>query len=109
MTKKGESTRKQILRDIESYTSGETPSPLDMMRAARLDHWHTEIRRRGKEFVMVIRGEVSRHPEVPDGTPISTPAVVWRDRKDRFVRTHKRMYVLGDPIGREIPVVGLDT
>ena len=57
---------------------------------------------------MVICGEVHGHPEIADGTSISTPAIMWRDRKDRFVRTATRLYRLGEQIGREIPIDGVD-
>jgi hypothetical protein len=100
MTKQSKETKRKLLQDIES--SGERPSPLAMMRAPKLEHWYIEIRRRGKEFVMVVRGDAYKHPEIEDGTPISTPAIMWRDRKDRFIRTTNRLYVLGQPAGREI-------
>ncbi len=92
---------KALARDIESYTCGEVPNPLDMQRAASLEHWSTEVRRRGAEFVLVVKGDVRQHPEVEYGQPISTSAVVWFDRKSRFIRTVNRMYVLGQPAGEK--------
>ena len=103
MTKKSRAAKLDLARDIESYTCGERPSPLATMRAPKLEQWYTAVRRRGKEFVMVICGEIA------EGMSISTPAIMWRDRKDRFVRTATRLYRLGEQIGREIPIDGVDT
>lgn len=61
------------------------------------------MRRRGKEFVMVVRG-----PEIDDGTSNLTSAVMWFDRKNMFCRTINRLYCLGQPAGREVvPVDGV--
>jgi hypothetical protein len=46
---------------------------------------------------LVVLGEVRMHPEIDDGQQIATSAIMWFDRKRRFVRTKNRMYVLGDP------------
>jgi hypothetical protein len=109
MTKHGQETKRKLMQDVESYTCGEIPSPLDLLRAATLERWQIEIRRRGgEEFVMVMRGEVHKHPEIPDGEHIQTSAVVWFDRKDRFVRTQSRVYALCEPAGVEIPIEGID-
>jgi hypothetical protein len=108
MTKRSKETQRKLQQDIESFTCGEVPNPLEIMRAAKLENWESLVRRRGKEFVMTIRGDVYRHPEIDDGQNIQTPAVVWFDRKDRFVRTGTRLYVLGEQIGREIPIEGID-
>jgi len=95
MTKKSNAARLKIEKDIEAYLSGEVPSPLDMQRAAKLDNWVTSVRRRGKEFVMVLCGDVSRHPQIEDGGNIHTSAVLWLDRHARFCRTVRRVYALG--------------
>jgi hypothetical protein len=108
MTKSSQETKRRLMQDIESYTCGEVPSPLDLLRAAALQNWETAVRRRGKEFVMVVRGEVSRHPEIPDGENVQTSAVTWFDRKNRFCRTTNRIYSFGQPAGREIPIEGVD-
>jgi hypothetical protein len=107
MTKRNQERQRTLMQDIETYTCGEIPSPLDLRRAPTLKHWETAVRRRGKEFVLVIKGEVSGHPEIEDG-PIATSAVIWFDRKARFVRTINRLYALGEPVGREIPIDGVD-
>lgn len=86
-----------LKRDIESYTCGETPSALELHRAPVIEQWSCEVRRVGKEFKMVVKGAVSKHPEYQDGEPIITPALVWFDRDDRFCRTHHRLYALGQP------------
>ena len=99
---------KDLLRDIECYTCGEEPSPLLMLRMPRLENWATAVRRRGKAFVMVVTGDVRGHHGIPDGEPISTSAVVWFDRHRRWVRTHNRVYALGEPEGVEIPIEGID-
>jgi hypothetical protein len=97
MTKKSQENKRKQMQDIESYTCGECPSPLDLLRSPRLDNWVVAVRRRGKEFALIVCGDVSRHPETPDGEIISTPAVAWFDRKARFIRTHNRVYELGKP------------
>ena len=107
MTKRSQATKQQLLRDIEAYTCGEVSSPLDLWRAPTLDHWETTVLRSGREFVLLVKGEVSGHPEIEDG-PIATSAVAWLDRKGRFVRTINRLYALGASVGREIPIDGVD-
>jgi hypothetical protein len=106
MTKKSRAAKLELARDIESFTCGEVPSPLAMMRAPKLEHWQSYVRRRGKEFVLVVSGDVYRHPEIDDGQNIQTPAVAWFDRKDRFIRTHSRLYCLGQPAADK---EGIDT
>jgi hypothetical protein len=108
MTKRSKESQRKLMQDIESYTCGEVPNPLDLQRAARLEQWQTAIRRRGKEFVMVVTGDVYKHPEIPDGEHIQTSVVMWFDRNERFARTTNRVYALGDPVGREIPIDGVD-
>jgi hypothetical protein len=36
MTKRSKETQRKLQQDIESFTCGEVPSPLEMMRAAKL-------------------------------------------------------------------------
>lgn len=103
MTIEGKATWNQLLRDIEAYTCGEVPNDLDLMRAAKLDHWYVYIGKPREEFAMTLRGEVSRHPDIAAGTSISTSEIFWFDRKERFVRTRNRLYALGDPLGRAKP------
>jgi hypothetical protein len=97
MTNRSEAARRKLAADIEAFTCGEVPSPLDMTRAAKLENWVTSVRRRGNEFVCVVVGDVCKHPEFGDGENIQTSAVAWFDRKDRFIRTHNRIYALGEP------------
>lgn len=92
--------RKDMLRDMEAYTCGETPSPLVMMRAAKLDGWTVAVRRRGKEFVLIVSGTVTRHPEHSDGEDVGVP-VAWCDRQLRWIRSYRRVYVLGEPGGED--------
>jgi hypothetical protein len=107
MTQSSQETKRRLMQAIESYTCGEIPSPLDLRRAPTLKHWEMAVGRSGNEFVLVIKGEVSGHPKIEDG-PIATSAVMWFDRKARFVRTINRLYSLGEPVGREIPIDGVD-
>jgi hypothetical protein len=100
MTKKSQEARDHLMRDIEAYTCGEDPSPLEMLRAARLENWEAAVRRRGKEFVLVVSGDVHQHPEIPDGENIQTSAVVWFDRNCRWMRTTNRLYALAERAGR---------
>jgi hypothetical protein len=100
--------RQDFLRDIECYTCGEEPSPLLMLRAPRIELWSTEVRRIGKEFKLVVKGQAKGHPEYIDGDDICTPAIIWFDRKNRFIRTAHRVYGLGEQAGEEIPIEGID-
>jgi hypothetical protein len=109
MADKIEAARRELLRDIESYSCGEIPSAIAMLRAPRLEDWEVAVRRRGKEFVLVVTGMVRGHPENEDGAWITTSAAAWFDRKMRFVRTHSRVYTLGQPAGVEIPIDEIDT
>jgi hypothetical protein len=103
MTKNSDAAKLKLLQDIEAYLCGEVPNPLDIQRAPKLENWVTSVRRRGKEFVMVLCGDVSRHPQIEDGGYIHTSAVMWLDRKARFARTISRVYALGMPAGGDIP------
>jgi hypothetical protein len=100
--------KQDLLRDIEAYTCGLTPSAVSLLRAPTIQNWTTEIRRIGKEFKMVVAGQVIRHPEFLDGEQIYTSAVQWFDRKCRFVRTFNRIYALGEQLGDEISIDGVD-
>jgi hypothetical protein len=97
MTNSSREKSERLERDIESYTSGEVPSPLSLLQAPTLDRWSTAVRQRGKEFVMVLTGDVYKHPEFQDGDNIHTSAVMWFDRENRFARTVSRLYALGRP------------
>ena len=66
------------------------------------------IRRRGKEFVLVVSGSVKGNQECKDGAWITTSGVAWFDRKMRWIRTHNSLYTLGHPWGVEIPIDGID-
>lgn len=100
--------RETLVRDIECYTCGEQPSPLLMLRAPRIENWSTEIRPIGKEFKLVVKGQAKGHPDYDDGEYICTAAVLWFDRKSRFVRTARCVYQLGEQAGEEIPIDGVD-
>jgi hypothetical protein len=52
--------------------------------------------------------EVRGHPEVQDGQRIKTPAVQWWDRHDRCVLCPNRLFVLGEGVGDEISIDGLE-
>lgn len=71
--------RQDLLRDIEAYISGETPSLLVMLRAPKIHGWTVGVSRRGKEFVLIVAGTVTRHPQHPDGESVGVP-VAWFDR-----------------------------
>ncbi|MEH2536503.1 MULTISPECIES: hypothetical protein [unclassified Bradyrhizobium] len=93
--------KEDLLRDIERYTCGEQPSPIEMLRAPKLENWSARIGRRGKEFVLLVYGNVHKHRDHADGDAIKTSAVAWFDRHARWVRTHERLWVLGKQRGDE--------
>ena len=94
--------RAELLRsDIQVYECGQIPSSIEMDEAAKLENWSTAVRRDGDEFLLVVRGDVYGHPEIDDGQNIRTSAIVWFDRKCRFVRTRNRLYQLGKPADKE--------
>jgi hypothetical protein len=93
--------KQDLVRDIECYTCGEYPSPLVLLRAPQLENWSTEVRRRGKESILVVAGNAMRHQEYPEGKYIATGAVAWFDRHARWIRTHSRVWVLGKPADGE--------
>jgi hypothetical protein len=101
-------TIRDLLNDIENYTSGEVPSPLQMLMVPVIEEWSAKVRRIGKEFKLIVRGQVRRHPEFQDGDPIATEAIVWFDRKSRWIRTRHRLYALGEQAGEEIPIEGIE-
>ncbi|MHC2844917.1 hypothetical protein [Bradyrhizobium diazoefficiens] len=94
--------------DLESYTLGEEPSAFEQSRAPVIEQWRTEVRRLGKEFKLVVRGQAKRHPDYDDGEDICTAAIHWFDRKGRFARSMHRLYMLGEPAGDEIPIDGVE-
>ena len=109
MTDLRDAMRRRLAADIESYLCGEIPSPLDMTRAVRVERWYPLIRRRGKEFIMVVVGDVYQHPDNDDGMSVQSPAVQWFDRNERFFRTTGRLYALGRRIGhQDIPDISGD-
>jgi hypothetical protein len=108
MMKKSEAARRKLAADIESYIRGEVPSQLTLLQAPTIEHWEAAVRRRGDDFVMIIRGHVCKHPDIADGEDIHTSPVVWVDRKERFARTINRIYALGESAEREIPLDGID-
>ncbi|MBR0825711.1 hypothetical protein JQ596_09185 [Bradyrhizobium manausense] len=95
----------ELLTDFEC---GEVPSLLETGRASRLEHWQLHVRRRGKEFVLVAEGLIFGHPEFADGTETTTGALVWVDRQLRFCRSFRRLYMLCEHSGNEIPIDGAD-
>ncbi len=100
MTKRSKEKAAVLASDIKVYECGQMPPAGDLEKAPRLERWETAVRRRGQEFVLVVRGDVCGHPEIDDGQNIQTSAIVWFDRKGRFVRTTNRVYVLG-PAGSQ--------
>jgi hypothetical protein len=98
--------RQDLQRDLESYTCGEVPSLLAMKRAPKLHSWTVAVRRRGKEFMLVVNAEVTGHPEMPDGDSVGVP-VAWFDRHLRFIRSFRRVYALGEPAGEEADGIGM--
>ncbi|WP_354263861.1 DUF6634 family protein [Bradyrhizobium sp. GM2.2] len=101
--------KEDLARDIESYTCGEEPSIVELHNAPKLDEWTVAVCRRGKEFVLSVRGTVTKHPEHPDGSIIASGALVWLDRHHRWARSHRRLWVLGKHAGEEIPIDGIVT
>ncbi|PDT86074.1 hypothetical protein CO669_29980 [Bradyrhizobium sp. Y36] len=100
--------KQDLARDLEAYSLGEEPSPFEMLRAPVIENWTTEVRRIGKEFKLVVRGQAKRHPDYDDGEDIRTAAIHWFDRKGRFARSAHRLYMLGEQRGDEIPIDGVD-
>ncbi|OSJ32565.1 hypothetical protein BSZ19_18620 [Bradyrhizobium japonicum] len=101
--------KQDLARDLEAYTLGEEPSAFEQLRAPVIEDWRTEVRRVGKEFKLVVKGHAKKHPDYDDGEDICTAAVFWFDRKERFVRTAHRLYMLAEQAGDEIPVDGIAT
>ncbi|MGM4916300.1 hypothetical protein [Tardiphaga sp. 813_E8_N1_3] len=105
---KSEAARRKLAADIESYICGEVPTPLALLQAATLENWEAAVRRRGDDFVLIMRGEVHKHSGFRPGETIQTSPVQWFDRRHRFVRTTNTLYTLGESAGREIPIDGID-
>ena len=101
MTKNSRYKAALLESDIQVYECGQMPPSGDLEKAPTLENWEALVRRRGKEFVLVVKGDVYRHPEFQDGEDIQTSAVQWFDRKARFCRTINRLYALGQPAGEK--------
>lgn len=100
--------KQDLERDLEAYALGETPSAFEQLRAPVIENWSTEVRRVGKNFKLVVKGQARKHPDYDDGEDICTAAIYWCDRKGRFVRSAHRLYMLGQHEGEEIPIDGVD-
>ncbi|MCK1336842.1 hypothetical protein IVB38_12620 [Bradyrhizobium sp. 38] len=100
--------KQDLERDIAAYTCGETPAPHELIGAPHLEEWCCLVRERGREFVLIVSGIVMKHPEIDDGAIVSSGAVVWVDRHFRWIRTHKRLWSLGQQRGEPIPLDGID-
>ncbi|CUT14514.1 hypothetical protein BF49_5594 [Bradyrhizobium sp.] len=101
--------KQDLARDIESYACGEEPSEMEILRAARIDEWTALVRQRGKEFILIVEGIVTGHPEINDSAIGRSGAIVWFDRHHRWARSHRRLWVLGHHAGEEIPLDGIVT
>src|SRR3954454_8350614 len=88
-----------LARDIECYTCGEEPSPLLMLRCPRIEFWSSEVRTVGKAVKLVVHGQTRQPPDSADGEEICMSAVMWFDRKHRWIRTAHRVFELGQPAG----------
>src|SRR3954471_9328092 len=101
--------KQDLARDIEAYTCGEEPSAMEILGAPKIDEWTVLVRPRGKEFVLIVEGIVTGHPEINDGDIGRSAAAVWFDRRHRWVRTPRRFWMLGTHGGQEIPIDGIVT
>jgi hypothetical protein len=101
--------KQDLARDIESYICREEPSAMEILRAPRIDEWTVLVRPRGKESVLIVEGIVTGHPEINDDDMGRSGAIVWFDRHHRWARSHRRLWVLGKPVGGEIPIDGIET
>jgi hypothetical protein len=90
----------ELISDMSRFSLGLGPLPERLAAAPRFEGWHVVIQAVGKSFVMRVGGEVYGHPDIEDGQHIRSPAVVWFDRKDRWVRCPKLLYRLGAPAGK---------
>ena len=100
MTKRGRRAMCELESDLCRFSLGLGPLPERLATAPRMEQWHVVIQRVGKAFVMRVGGEVHGHPEIEDGQHIRSPAIVWWDRKDRWVRAPRLLYRLGTPVGK---------
>ena len=98
-----------VLWTDANFTCGEEPSPLLMLRGRSSKTGRRRCARRGKEFILVVSGQVRGHHGIPDGEHITAGADVWFDRRGRWVRTHTRLFALGEPAGEEIPLEGIES
>jgi hypothetical protein len=108
MTKRSNERRRLLESDIQAYECGQMPRAGELEKAPTLENWETLVRRRGEDFVMIIRGDVHKHPEFRPGENIYDSPVHWLDRRNRFVRTTHTLYALGESAEREIPIDGVD-
>lgn len=91
---------RKLRTDIESYLRGEQP-PADA-KAERLEHWTPRIACGSTgAYAMTLCGHW-------EGGVVETGDVVWLDRRGRWARTQRRLWLLGEPEGREIPLDGVD-
>ena len=94
---------------FESFECGEVPSALEMKRARRLEQWQLIVQPYEKTWILRAEGVVYGGPNSDnDGDLVRTGALMWVDRRYRFVRSHSTLYVLGEHAGDAIPVDGIE-
>jgi hypothetical protein len=100
---------KSLRNDIESFLRGEQP-PADVLALApRLEQWAAGISTTpAGRFALKLHGVPYGHPRLSDGKQAWTGEIVWLDRLGRWARTYSRVWKLGEPEGREIPLDGVD-
>lgn len=73
---------------------GDAPTPAELAAAPRLDAWCVD----GTGRYAVLRGIVTGHPRLIDGSAIRTSALLWLADDGTAARTVSRWYALGEPL-----------
>jgi hypothetical protein len=112
-TKKAKEQAAKHRTDLAFYACGGVPSAAELAVCPSLNSWHVVISRLFDVNQLGIKGRIYRHGAIPDGTAFTTRAVLWFDRKQRFVRCASGLFALGLQVGqqeveRDIPLDGVD-
>ena len=81
---------------MDRFRSGWRPSMSDYADAPRLDSWITHTAVVGRSRVPVLIGTVTSHPDYADATLVATTHLLAIHGREKWARTTRRYYRLGE-------------
>ena len=100
-TKTAERREAKLHIDLAFYATGGVPSQGELAAVPCLQRWHVVLTSAYGANQLSIRGKVYGDKTVADGTDFTSRAVLWFDRKYRFIRCINSLYRLGVNVGHQ--------